>query len=385
MFIARRFNYFSEELNREVVELYWSTALTNLATNLAYIFEPIFLYGLGYKITHILFFYIVVYTCYALFILPLTKITAKIGYKHAIFISTVFYVIYWITLFQIKFHPGLFYIVPIFFALQKCFYWPPYNADVAISNTKKQRGREIGVLFSLIEMVSIIGPILGGLISAVFGFQVLFIASSIIMLSSAYPLFRTPDIYTRHNFKLKNFLAIFKRFPQNFFAYWGYAEDLMLMSLWPIYMFLIIPNVSSIGLIVTFASLVAIMVMLYVGRLIDNRKQHELLPLASIFYGLGWVFRFVANQPAAVVGFDVQTRLGKGMVNVPLLTTTYSLAGSRGPDLAIAYGVFYEFSLSIGKIFTALMAIWILSSGGSLGLVFLMVGVLTMFYSLLKK
>jgi hypothetical protein len=73
------------------------------------------------------------------------------------------------------------------------------------------------------------------------------------------------------------------------------------------------------------------------------------------------------------------------MVNVPLLATTYSIAGTNGPDHAIAYAVFYEFSLSIGKLFTALMAIWILSLTGSIPLVFVGVGVLTMFYALLRK
>ena len=72
-------------------------------------------------------------------------------------------------------------------------------------------------------------------------------------------------------------------------------------------------------------------------------------------------------------------------MNMPLISTTFSIAGTKGPDHAIAYLVFYEFSLSIGKIITALLAIWILTATGNISLVFLMVGVLTMFYGLLKK
>jgi MFS family permease len=383
--IIRRPHYFSHELNREIVELYWNAALSNLAVNLAYIFEPIFLYGLGYSLVQIMYFYLVVYVCYALLIFPVTKITSKIGYKHAIFISASIYVFYWFLLFQIKFYPGLFLIAPIFFGLEKCFYWPPYNADVAISNIKAQRGREVGVLFSLIEFVSIIGPVVGGFLSAFFGFHVLFAISAVFMLSSVYPLFKTPEVYSKHQFKLKNFLAIFHRYPQNFFAYWGYAEDIMLMSLWPIVMFLIVPQVFSVGLIVTFASLIGIMIMLYLGEVIDAKKRNKLLPVAAVFYGLGWAFRFFANSLPLVVGFDVQTRLGKAAVNIPLLSTTYAIAGSRGPDLAIAYAVFYEFSLAMGKIFTLLLAVWILTATGNIGIVFLVVGALTMFYSFLKK
>src|SRR6185436_14669015 len=151
MYFPRRISYFSEELNREVKELYISTALYNLAINLAYIFEPIFLYKLGYSLVQIMIFYIVVYLVYALSIFPVTKIGVRIGYKHSIFISTIFYVGYWILLFKVQTMPQLFLIAPILFGLQKSFFWPPYNSDVALHNIKAQRGRVIGVLVSVIE------------------------------------------------------------------------------------------------------------------------------------------------------------------------------------------------------------------------------------------
>ena len=135
----------------------------------------------------------------------------------------------------------------------------------------------------------------------------------------------------------------------------------------------------------TFASIVAIVVMLYIGELIDQKKLPKLLPIGAVFYGYSWLFRFLATGIGTLVGFDIATRLGKAMVNVPLLATTYSIAGTSGPDHAIAYAVFYEFSLAVGKVFTALLAIWILSLTGSIPLVFMFVGVLTMFYGLLRK
>ncbi len=385
MFTPRRLHYFSYDLNREVIELYWNTALYNLALNLTYIFEPIFLYNLGFNLVQIMSFYLVVYVCYATFIIPITKITSKIGYKHAIFISSFIYVGYWIFLYQIKFHPNLFYIAPIWFALQKSFYWPPYNADVSIHNVKAQRGREIGLLFSLVELVAIVGPIIGGFISFQFGFIMLFTSASVLMLASVYPLFRSPEIYPRHEFQFRNFWMIMKKYPRNFFGYWGYAEDLMLMSLWPIFMFLIVPQIFSIGAIITFASFIAIMLMLYLGRLIDRFKKINFLPIGAVFYGLTWLFRWFSPTLAGIVSFDILTRLGKAMVNVPMLSKTFEIAGSKGPDLAIAYNVFFEFSLSIGKIITALASIWILKTTGSITDVFLLVGVVTMLYSLIRK
>jgi MFS family permease len=234
-------------------------------------------------------------------------------------------------------------------------------------------------------VASILGPVLGGLLSFKFGFAWLFAVSSFLTLASVYPLFKSPEIYTTHRFRLNNFFAIFRRHKQNFFGYWGYAEDLMLMSLWPIVVFGVVKNVLGVGALTTVATVAATVLMLYIGKLSDKLSKRELVQFFSVIYGLTWVFRFVATKVWSIVLFDGLTRIGKGAANVPMVSLTYDLAGSEGPDHAIAYAVFYEFSLSVGKIITALAGIWILSTTGNINYVFVLVGILTMFYGLLKE
>lgn len=377
-------HYFTQKLNPEVKEVYWQTLIANLALSLVFIFEPIYLYTLGYSLIQILWFYVGVYVLYSLLIGFAAKITSKIGYKHSILISDIIYVVYWIVLYLIRFYPVLIFAALIFFALQKSFFWPAFDADVAISDKKNQRGREVGVLFSLIEGTFIISPLIGGFISAQWGFFVLFITASILMVSSAWPLFQTRDVYDRHEFKFKDVWKIFQKYPLNFFGYWGYAEDLMIMSLWPIFIFIIVPKVAAVGILTAIAMLIATMLMLYIGSRTDRDNKRELVQKASWFYALTWLARgFAVNLPLVIV-FDVLTKLGKGLLNVPMVALTFEIAGSKDPDFAIAYSVFYEFSLAIGKIVTALGAIAILYFTDSIYLVFGFVGVLTLFYGLLK-
>jgi len=332
-----------------------------------------------------MWFYCLVYVGYALLVFPGTKIVSWIGYKHGILWSNIFYIGYWILLYQVKFNPSLFLIAPFLFALQKSFMWPAYHADIAINSVHEQRGREVGALFSLIQIASIVAPFLGGVISAFLGFKALFIISSLLMLLSVYPLFRSPEIYTKHSFRFKNFWQILRRYPQNFFGYWGYAEDLMLMTLWPIYIFLAVPALLDVGFLVTFASLIAIVIMLYLGRLLDHKKRSRLLQSASVGYGLTWFFRQFAVGLPAVFAFDTLTRIGKAMVNVPMMTLTYRIAGTSTADHAIAYAVFTEFSLSIGKIFTAIGTMWILAATGSIYYAFIFAGAISMFYAFLRE
>lgn len=364
--------------------MYWHGILNSVALSLVFIFEPIYLYSLGYSLTNIMWFYAMVYSWYAVLISFGAKFASRYGYKHSIFVSNIFYVAYWLTLSLLRASPVLFFAAPVLFALQKSWFWPAYDADIALSSVKKQRGREMGMLFSLIQISFIAGPFLGGFISNEFGFTILFIIASILMLFSAYPLFGSPEMYSRHQFKFKNLLYIIRNRTSNFFGYWGYAEDLMLMSLWPIYIFITVPNFFSVGLISTIATVIGTMLMLYVGRLTDRADKRKIIRLSSVFYGLTWFVRFLGRGLGSVLALDAATKAGKDILSVPMTALTYERAGEKKADYAIAYSVFYEFSLSVGKILTALAAIAILSSGGSIFVVFALVGVLTMLYGLLR-
>lgn len=376
-------HYFSHPLGREVREVYWHSILNSLALSLVYIFEPIFLWTLGFSLVSILWFYVQVYTWYILFVTLGAKFAGRFGYKHSILLSNLIYVIYWIVLFSVSNVPILYYFAPIFFALQKSFFWPAWNADVALASARTERGREMGVLYSLIQISFIAGPFLGGFISEKFGFFALFISASFLIIFSVYPLFKSPEIHSSHQFHFEDLWKIFRAFPRNFVGYFGYAEDLMFQSLWPVFMFVIISDVSQVGTVSTVATLVGTVLMLYIGKLTDRIKKHVLVWWASMFYGLTWIFRFLGQSLAGVLVFDALTKTGKDLVNVPMVALTFErVAKSR--DFAIAYSVFVEFSLSVGKILMALAAIWILSAGLSIFWVFALAGAMTMFYGLLR-
>jgi MFS family permease len=377
--------YFSHQVNREVKEAYWQVLLFNLALSLVFIFEPIYLYTLGYSLIGILWFYVLIYTNYALIVGLVGKITSRIGYKHSIFLASIFYVAYWITLYSIGAHSKLFFIAPMLLALQKSFYWPPFNAEVALFDGKNQRGREVGFLYSLVQVTLIISPLIGGLVSAQWGFLPLFLIASALMLVSAWPLFYSPEIYTRHEFKYINLWIIFRRYKSNFFGYWGYGEDLMVQSLWPIYIFITVSGVSRAGAVATIATLIATVLMLYIGKQSDFSDKRGLLQKVSLGYSLTWIFRFFANSVPMVFLFEILTHAAKGLTNIPMVALTYEIAGSKKADFAIAYSVFYEFSLSIGKILTALGAILILTFTNNIFAVFALAGVMTLFYGFLKE
>ena len=125
--------------------------------------------------------------------------------------------------------------------------------------------------------------------------------------------------------------------------------------------------------------------MLYVGHLADHENKKRMIKLSSVFYSLTWIFRFLAKNITGVLAFDVLTKTGKASLNVPMASYTYEIAGDDGPDHAIAYSVFFEFSLAIGKIIMGLLGILVLTFSSNIFIVFAIAGLMTLLYGLLRK
>jgi len=377
--------YFSYKPNREVKQIYWFTMLNGLGLSLAYIFEPIYLYHVGFRLTAIMWFYVQVYCWYCVLIMFGAKFAQKFGLKHTILIGNCFYLLYWTGLFLIGKHPFLFVITPLIFAIQKSFLWPAFDTLASLASNHSERGRQVGIIMVLSDLAFIVGPFFGGLISQNFGFYYLFLAAGVMTILSCIPLFFTKEIKFSDSFQIRKLLKFVLENPRNFFGYFGFAEDLMLMSLWPILMYIILHQFFGVGLVTTFASLVACMLMLYIGKIADYSKKSKLVGEISFFYALTWFFRFVAVDVVSVLIFDTLTKIGKGLMVIPMESLTFEIARQKSGSFTLLYATFFEFSLSFGKIITALASILILHLTNNIYLVFIFVGFLTLFYSFLTN
>ena len=57
------------KMKRQVKELFASTILVNLALSMVMIFEPIYLYKIGYSLQKIMLFYLITYIIYFLILI----------------------------------------------------------------------------------------------------------------------------------------------------------------------------------------------------------------------------------------------------------------------------------------------------------------------------
>ncbi len=383
MFHSFFHRYFADGMTRELKELFWSTAILDFAVSAVGVFEPIYLYTLGFSLSRILIFYIAVYALYFLLVPLGGKFARTRGYEHAILFSTPFLILFYLSLFAIPYHPFFIVSAIISLALQKTLYWPGYHADFARFGKDGSRGKEISNLVALDSVVMILGPAFGGVVIATVGFKVLFIVVAFLILVSNLPLLTTPEKFVPVKFSYKDSM---KRLvaPENrrkLFSYLGFAEEHLAGYLWPIFIFLMIPAYTSIGFLVSASVFVATILTFYIGRITDEESRHEVLKIGVIFTAFTWLMRILVVSGIGVFMTESLYRISRRTVGVPLAAITYEEAKKTSVMNCV---VFLQMALVLGKLLISALALLALFFfPDSWIAIFILGAVMTAFYALI--
>ncbi len=348
-------------MRRQVKELFIASIIVNFALAMVQIFEPIYLYQMGYPLIKIAFFYLIVYVLY-FFLIPLgAKFANRYGYESGMFLGSAFYVIFYISLFLIPRFPILFYVSALIYTFQKIFYWTGFMADFAHNSGDGEEAREISSVNVSNAIMFILGPIVGGLIITYFGFAVLFLIVSVLFLVSNIPMLLTKEEFDLRGY---NYLKVFDIFRKenlkNLLAGIGYAEELIVMVVWPIFMSIVIVSYSKIGILVGLATGVTLLVTLYIGRICDRQDKRKVLKFGSIIYSLTWLIKIFMRTIMPIFLIDTTAKISKSSIDVPIRAIFHKKAkdGKKKNDNSIMESVVnYEASLIVGKVLACLVII----------------------------
>lgn len=381
--IATLVSFVPRQMRPQIRELYVSTVIMNFGVLMVLIFEPIYLYTLGYGLGHIALFFSIVYVVY-FFIMPFgAHIAKEFGYEHSIYLSTFAFIAYYAVFYFIRDVPLFFYLAALLYAIQKTLYWPAYHADFARFANRAEDAREVGGIDAVVLLVNIIAPFLGGVLLKFFGFSVLFTVISVIILLSNVPLLITREVFVPKPFPyLLAYQNLLK--PENrklVVSYLGYAEELIALVIWPIFMISLVKDFLGLGSIVAFAAFVTALFSLYVGRRSDFRSKRSMLITGTFVYSLLWFQRAFVTRPIGVLFSDTLGRIGKEMVSVPIVSLTYEDAQSHSVMQTV---ILFEMSLVVGKLLALGLVVFLLFALPEEYLyaaIFGLAGVMTLFYA----
>lgn len=376
-----------QRAGRQIRELYSATIILNLALAMVAVFEPIYLFvlfrdyvGVTASVVGLLMFYLGVYVLY-LVLVPLgARVALRIGYERSMALGTCAIIALYLCLFAAPWAPVPFLLLAIVcYALQKMLYWPAYHADFARFSSDGQQGWQISVLIAFLSLVSIAGPLIGGALLESYGFSFVFITVAILVASSNIPMLLTTERFTPQPFP---YLAAYRRlaspgYRRRTMAYMGFAEELIAVTLWPLFIFLIVSDYLGLGLLAAAATLVSTLIVLLIGRISDGAHD-RLVAAGTILYAASWIMRIMPLGPFGIMLLDAFARTTKQAVNIPLTAVTYAEAQSSSVMTTVVH---FELSLVVGKILMILLTLVAIALVGlNWPLIFFISGALSLLY-----
>lgn len=326
--------------------------MLNFALAAGMLFEPIYLYTIGFSISQIMLYFLAVYVLY-FFLMPLGgRFVKERGFEKGIIVGSLFLILYFIFLFNIP-RSWIFVGLAIFaLAFQKMFFWPGYHADFAFFSKAGERGREISVIAILDALSYVLGPIFGGVLIASLGFFGLFMVMCVMIAFSVIPLLTTKEVFKPSTLSYREpYRALAAKENRCYLlGYAGFGEELVALTVWPIFIYLTFENFVSTGAAITISTLITSLVILYVGRLTDQYNSKNVLRFSSVLLTLAWVIRLFVRGAGGVVFADFFSRTTKYLFALPFFSGLYRHATETSVVRTV---IFFEMALTVGKIIAA--------------------------------
>lgn len=336
--------------------MYVSAAIRDFAVAAVGIFEPVYLYRSGFGLDGILLFYAAVYLLFFLALPIGGRICRKHGYEKTILFSSPFLILYYLSLFAIPFHPAFVGVAVVALVLQKILYWPGYHANFATWMDEREEGKEISNRIAITAIATSFSPIFGGALIAVGGFGSLFVTVAALILLANAPLLRTPERFEPRSFPYSEmFRRLFNwKARRRFLSFFGYGEQLFALAAWPVFIAIVVPDLLTLGVIVSLSRLVNVIVTLYAGHLADEGDKKRVVGSGVMFTAASWLIRPFIAGPLGVFLIDSYYRIARNILAVPFSSMFYDHA-KRG-DVMVRV-VFGEMALSLGKLAACLVGI----------------------------
>jgi MFS family permease len=311
-------------LNRELTEIYITHAIRHFAISMVGVFVPIFFLSKGVSLHHLFIYFLIQSITQIILYTFGSKFICKIGIKHAILVSQPLLITFFIIMNSIDvlratipdLYLGVMY--GVLYAIAMFFYWFPFHLDMVKFTSKKNRGRQIGVLQAVAMFFGILGPLAGGLIITYLSYNVLFIITAVLLFMATIPLFLTKEVTFKAKFTIKEIYSN-KRLRNKFIYLAEGARQVSALVVWPIFLYFIAIQVSSMGLLYSLTNLLLAVFSIFVGRLADRMNKNILMRIGAIFHGISLTTRTLVRS--LVMIFSVQSI---GAISFPLLQIPYS-------------------------------------------------------------
>lgn len=373
--------------------LYANIFLRQLAIYTFGLFVPLFILKLAQEtygasllqgLAFVAAYYLAIRIVYLFLFLPLIKVIQLVGTRWSIFISNIFLLIFLAALSAAETR-GEFLLVSILAAaIYLPLYWTSFSYLLTADSHDKQRGREVSKIGVLDRLGQIVGPLLGGLIVAQYGFGALFGASVVLVLFSSIP----PFFMRHHNhdgaFELANVVDIVcGRKNRGVLASVGASavRDITDGAFWPIFAFTILAGYAKLGFFYSLTGLLTIFMVWGVGWLYDKYSKTGLLKVGTFVIFVVWLGRALVSSVRNLYLLEGVKRMGNPVLWVAHSSLVYEWGRKRPLEYVVARIFVWQIA-AVSWLFALMIAFWM---GLGLQVVFALTAVVVLAHLLVLK
>jgi MFS family permease len=317
----------SHEWNPKIIQYYIYKFLRQIGVTLLTLFIPVFLFTeVGYSLFQISIFFTINQLYFVLFGAFSGKIIEKIGLKHALALHIPGFILftYMVQFLSSNFMSDIWYILLIL-AVRSIPAASMVAADTLfiaknIVHNKKSMGSSLSKVKSIMILATILTPFIGGVVTNIYGFQVLFIVAIVILFLSVIPLIITKDQYFKVNTPPQKIIDYtIKHLPKNFvLAEMGkWIPYSLIWLMWPIFIYIIVEDVYKVGAVISLSGILALLVSGYIGRRVDKKSSKGLLRKSINFSALIYFLRVVFPDPIIIMITDAANKIIEPLVSIP--------------------------------------------------------------------
>ncbi len=192
---------------RELDNLVAYELLKNFALSLIGVFIPVYIVSEGFGLPAAALFLIISGFTGITLSYPVSRIVARIGFKHSLAASYIFLIPGLASIRYFDLSILLIIFSSLMYNLGRLFHNLSMNSEFAVDSEDENRSSDSGKMLSLPNISRIIAPLAGGLIFAGLGFGELMMVTVFILLLSVIPLMRSEDHRDSMDYDLKNLLG----------------------------------------------------------------------------------------------------------------------------------------------------------------------------------
>lgn len=211
----------------------------------------------------------------------------KLGLKKSLIIGTILYAGLFLVLYNIH-HIGLWlWILIAYHAISDIAYFLPMHSFYAAAGDHDDRGRKMAMREVLALSFGTAAPIIAGIVAAKFGFGVLYILATLLMLLAVVPLFFTD------NFNGNQPMSFSEAWRSIDFRGFGMmlGDGIKVQAeffVWAIYIFFVTANLIHFGWLLGLNTFLLAVLYLVLGKMFDEGRGKSIWLIGAI--GLSIMF-----------------------------------------------------------------------------------------------